>query len=112
MTMTIPTRTLGSGGPLVGAIGLGCMSFGGAYGAEGGDDPTKVIRRALELGANLLDTADAYGPSEEAVRRALTDRRDEAFVATKFGIVSPPGAAGPEPLTGRPTTSGRRSIDR
>jgi aryl-alcohol dehydrogenase-like predicted oxidoreductase len=88
--MSIPTRVISTGGPLVGAIGLGCMSFGPAYGSEGGDDPVRVIHRSLELGANLLDTADAYGPSEEAVGRAMAGRRDEAVIATKFGIVSTP----------------------
>ena len=47
--MTIATRTLGAAGPVTGAIGLGCMSFGGAYGTTGGDDPTLVIRRAIDL---------------------------------------------------------------
>jgi len=100
--MTIPTRTLGTGGPVAGAIGLGCMSFGPVYGTEGGDDPTDVVHRALELGVTLLDTADAYGPSEEALGRALAGRRDEAVVATKFGIVSPPQGGRPAVVNGRP----------
>ncbi len=62
-----PHQTLGSNGPTVGAIGLGCMSFSPAYGGYEGIDPTPVIHRAIELGCTLLDTADAYGPSEEAV---------------------------------------------
>jgi aryl-alcohol dehydrogenase-like predicted oxidoreductase len=66
------------------------MSFGGAYGTEGGDDPTVVIQRSLDLGATLLDTADAYGPSEVAVGKAIAGRRDEVILATKFGIVAPP----------------------
>ena len=59
--MTIPTRRLGTGGVTAGAVGLGCMSFSGAYGGFDGVDPTEVIRRALDLGVTLLDTADAYG---------------------------------------------------
>jgi aryl-alcohol dehydrogenase-like predicted oxidoreductase len=100
--MSIPTRILGPDGPLVGAIGLGCMSFGPAYGTEGGDDPTKVVHRALELGATLLDTADAYGPSEEAVGQALAGRRDDAVVATKFGIISGPRPGKPGVIDGTP----------
>src|ERR1700722_3179180 len=109
--MSIPTRTLGAGGPLVGAIGLGCMSFGPAYGTEGGDDPTRVIHRALELGATLLDTADAYGPSEEAVGRALAGRRDDAVLATKFGIVSPPRGGRAGVINGTPEYV-RTAVDR
>jgi len=100
--MAHSTRTLGKAGPVVGPIGLGCMSFGPAYGSEGGDDPTKVVHRALELGVTLLDTADAYGPSEEALGRALAGRRDDAIVATKFGIVSPPRDGRPAVIEGRP----------
>jgi aryl-alcohol dehydrogenase-like predicted oxidoreductase len=100
--MVNPTRALGTAGPVVGAIGLGCMSFGPAYGSEGGDDPTEVVHRALDLGVTLLDTADAYGPSEEAVGRALAGRRDEAVVASKFGIVSPPRDGRPAVIDGRP----------
>ena len=100
--MTIPTRTLGDSHLQVGAIGLGCMSFGPAYGTGGGDDPTEVIHRALALGANLLDTADAYGPSEEAVGKALAGRRSDAVVATKFGIISAPRGGRPGVINGRP----------
>jgi aryl-alcohol dehydrogenase-like predicted oxidoreductase len=89
--MTIPTRTLGAGGPSVGAIGLGCMGMTWAYSAEDRDDATSiaVIHRALELGVTLIDTADVYGPftNEELVGRALADRRDRAVLATKVGLV-------------------------
>src|SRR5687768_13490649 len=100
--MAIPTRTLGSGGPVVGAIGLGCMSFSPAYGGFDGVDPTPVIHRAIDLGCTLLDTADAYGPSEEAVGAAIAGRRDEVVVATKFGIVSSPGPGRTAKVDGRP----------
>jgi aryl-alcohol dehydrogenase-like predicted oxidoreductase len=83
------TRTLGPNGPEVSAIGLGCMGMSAFYGG-GGDDAQSigVIHRALELGVTLFDTAEMYGPhtNEVLVGRALADRRDEAFVATKFGI--------------------------
>jgi aryl-alcohol dehydrogenase-like predicted oxidoreductase len=89
--MPIPSRTLGAGGPSVGAIGLGCMGMTWAYSAEDRDDATSVavIHRALELGVTLIDTADMYGPytNEELVGRALRDRRDEAVLATKVGLV-------------------------
>jgi aryl-alcohol dehydrogenase-like predicted oxidoreductase len=89
--MPIPTRTLGAGGPSVGPIGLGCMGMTWAYSAEDRDDATSiaVIHRALELGVTLIDTADMYGPytNEELVGRALRDRRDEAVLATKVGLV-------------------------
>jgi aryl-alcohol dehydrogenase-like predicted oxidoreductase len=89
--MTIPTRTLGAGGPVVGALGLGCMGMTWAYSAAERDDERSiaVIHRALDLGVTLLDTADVYGPytNEELVGRALADRRDEAVLATKVGYV-------------------------
>ena len=82
------TRTLGPGGPEVSAIGLGCMGMSAFYG--GGDDAQsiEVIHRALDLGVTLFDTAEMYGPhtNEVLLGEALADRRDRAFVATKFGI--------------------------
>ena len=88
------TRTLGGSGIEVGAIGLGCMGMSFAYDAEHRDDTESiaVIHRALDLGATLLDTADAYGPftNEELVGRALRGRRDQAVVATKVGVVTSP----------------------
>ena len=101
--MTIPTRTLGPSGPSVGAVGLGCMGMSWAYGAAERDDEVSraVLRGALDLGVTLLDTADVYGPftNEELVGQALQGRRDEAFLATKCGLV-----AGPDGLqrNGRP----------
>ena len=102
--MPLPTRTLGTNGPTVGAIGLGCMSFSPTYGGFDGVDPTDVILRAVDLGATLLDTADVYGPhtSELAVGKAIAGRRDEVVVATKFGIVSTPQAGQPAAVDGTP----------
>jgi aryl-alcohol dehydrogenase-like predicted oxidoreductase len=82
----IPTRRLG--GLEVGAQGLGCMSLSPPYGALGDPaDAFATIRRALDLGVTLLDTADIYGQSEELVGQALAGRRDQAGLATKLGIV-------------------------
>ncbi len=111
--MTLPTRTLGSSGLEVGAVGLGCMSFSGIYGGFEGHDPTAVIHRALDLGVTLLDTANVYGPhtSEQVVGAALAGRRDEVVLATKFGLV--PGEPGKGPglgVDGSPEHV-RRSID-
>jgi aryl-alcohol dehydrogenase-like predicted oxidoreductase len=83
------TRTLGSQGLEVSAIGLGCMGMSEFYGGTDEGEALATIRRALDLGVNLLDTADMYGPftNELLVGRAIEGRRDEAVVATKFGNV-------------------------
>ncbi len=83
------TRKLGRGGPEVSAIGLGCMGMAAFYGQASDEaQATAVIHRALDLGVTFLDTAEMYGPhtNEIQVGKALADRRDRAFVATKFGI--------------------------
>ncbi|MBJ7447651.1 MAG: aldo/keto reductase [Brevundimonas sp.] len=83
------TRTLGRSGPEVSAIGLGCMGMAAFYGQASDEaQSTSVIHRALDLGITLFDTAEMYGPhtNEIQVGKALADRRDNAFVATKFGI--------------------------
>jgi aryl-alcohol dehydrogenase-like predicted oxidoreductase len=83
------TRRLGNAGPEVSAIGLGCMGMAAFYG-QGLEETqaTTVIHRALDLGVTFLDTAEMYGPhtNELQIGKALEDRRDRAFVATKFGI--------------------------
>ena len=109
--MTIPQRTLGTNGPTVGAIGLGCMSLGPVYGGLGNIDPADVVRRAIDLGANLLDTADVYGPSEIEVGKAIAGRRDEVVLATKFGIISTPNRGQPAVINGTPEYV-RSSIER
>lgn len=83
------TRRLGKAGPEVSAIGLGCMGMAAFYGQPSDEtQATAVIHRALELGVTFLDTAEMYGPhtNEIQISKALADRRDKAFVATKFGI--------------------------
>jgi aryl-alcohol dehydrogenase-like predicted oxidoreductase len=99
-------RALGSIGIDVGAIGLGCMPMSWAYAGAGDDEAgsVRVIHRALELGLNLLDTADVYGPftNEELVGRALAGRRGEAVLATKAGLVVGPNGFYPLRKDARP----------
>jgi aryl-alcohol dehydrogenase-like predicted oxidoreductase len=88
---SIPQRELRAAGLSAGAVGLGCMGMSWAYATDERDDERsiEVIRRALQLGVTLLDTADVYGPftNEQLVGRALEGVRDEAVLATKCGIV-------------------------
>ena len=82
-------RRLGERDPQVSASGPGCMGMSEFYAARDDRESVSTLHRALDLGSNLLDTADIYGPytNEELVGRAIHKRRDEVFLATKFGIV-------------------------
>ncbi len=89
------TRTLGSQGLVVSALGLGCMGMSDFYGTPEEGESIATIHRALELGVTLLDTADAYGPfkNEELVGKALKGQRDQVVLATKFGNERSPDGA-------------------
>jgi len=82
-------RTLGKSGPEVGAIGYGAMVLEGYYGEVSEEQAIRAIQHALDLGMNLIDSADAYGNghNEKLIGQAIRGRRAQAFVATKFGIV-------------------------
>ncbi|MDG0812699.1 aldo/keto reductase [Cohnella rhizosphaerae] len=80
-------RKLGNGGLEVSTLGLGCMGMSDFYAGRDDEASLRTIDRALELGIDLLDTADMYGvgKNEELVGKAIKGRRDQVAVATKFG---------------------------
>ena len=95
-------RTLGKDGLKVPAMGLGCMTMTPIYGQHDPDQCVATIHRAIELGANFIDTSDMYaqGKNEELVGRAIADRREHVILATKFGNLRfPDGSTG---VSGKP----------
>lgn len=97
-------RKLGRGGPVLSAIGLGCMGMSEFYGAGDETESIATIHRALDLGITFFDTADVYGPhtNERLVGRALAGHRDHVVIATKFGILRNAGKPEFRGTSGKP----------
>ena len=95
---------LGSQGLEVSRQGLGCMGMSDFYGPLDDTESVATIHRALDLGVTFFDTSDMYGPhtNEILVGKALAGRRDEAVIATKFGIVRDPDEPTRRAVNGRP----------
>ena len=96
------TREFGKSGLVVPAIGLGCMGMSTAYGERDDASSTATIRHAIDKGAGLLDTSDAYanGVNEELVGKAIAGRRDKVILCSKFGNIRLPD--GGRKIDGRP----------
>ncbi|HZZ00299.1 MAG TPA: aldo/keto reductase [Candidatus Baltobacteraceae bacterium] len=98
-------RQLGNNGPLVSAIGLGCMGMSEFYGPRDEAESIRTIERALELGVTMLDTADMYGAgeNERLVGMVIAGQpRSQIFLATKFGIVRHDDDPSKRTISGRP----------
>lgn len=90
-------RKLGTNGPTVSAVGLGCMGMSGAYGQSNEAESIATIERAIELGHDFLDTADYYlaGHNEQLIGQAIMDKRDKTFLSVKTGMMVSPMGYGP-----------------
>src|SRR6202035_3110844 len=84
-------RALGQTGIQVSAIGIGCWEIGGGYGSVEETEVVRAVNRALHLGINSFDTAEAYGfgASERSLAKALGSRRKASVITTKFGVGYP-----------------------
>lgn len=97
-------RKLGRGGPVVSAIGLGCMGMSDVYGGRDEAESIATLERALDSGITLFDTADVYGPhtNEELLGRVLKGHRDKIVLATKFGLIRDPDQPKFNEVNGQP----------
>ena len=97
-------RQLGRDGPRVSALGLGCMGMSEFYAGRDEQESIATLQHALDCGITMLDTADMYGPytNEELVGRAIQGRREQVFIATKFGILRDPKDPSVRGFNGQP----------
>jgi aryl-alcohol dehydrogenase-like predicted oxidoreductase len=100
----VKQRALGTQGLSVSEQGLGCMGMSEFYGSADESEALATIRRAVDLGITMLDTANSYGPytNEQLVGQAIAGRRDEVVLATKFGLVRDPENPRARGVNGRP----------
>src|SRR5580692_3389048 len=103
-SMSVKKVRLGSQGAIVSRMGLGCMGMSEFYGERNDDESAATILRALDLGINFLDTADAYGigDNEELIGKTIRGRRDEVFLATKFANIRTKEEPNKWSISGRP----------